>query len=172
VKIFYAWDGRNPLPESRRLAIDATMELYPDAEYACVTRLPFFHSERFKAISWDALGEEMRIFFGFDEIPYPWNSPSVFSDWARFYWLFNVEDGLYLDTDIRMLEYFDFQKSKKLLFSPGNTCLLYRPVGFDMHPILEMMRTRAKIHPGMLHDFAFRFGDIAEPVPARTFKHR
>lgn len=146
------------------------MDLYPNADYFCITRLKFFISERFTLISWDDLLMRMADHFGFNEIPYGWHDPMTFSDWARFYYLAYNPDTLYLDTDCKMTEKYFFETERKFIHSPGNICLLYSPNQTAMHP-LEMIRERTNV--GLLIDLAFKMDrKWSKPISSQYFKHK
>jgi hypothetical protein len=173
LKILYIWDGRDSLPESRREAIEATLELYPDAEYSCITRNKHFVSDQFSIIPWDEILFQMLNHFGLRNVPYRWLEPMTFSDWARFWHLSHTPDTLYLDTDCRMLTRYDFQAQGKAMYSPGNICLLYTPKGFDGRHFLDLMEARAKVNIGLLLDFHYKMRpEWAAPAPADCFRHK
>lgn len=171
MEVLYIWDGKNPLPERREMAIRATQGIYPEASYACITRLPEFLGMR--VIPWDEVAEEMRVFFGFKHLPYTWHDPRTFSDWARFWYLGTHGETLYLDTDARMTARYAFQKEFKVVYSPGNICLLYAPKGFKRENFLALQEKQAKIHPGQLMGFYRHFNQAwAKPIPEGYFIHR
>lgn len=171
--ILYIWDGRYALPENRRAAIEATLSLYPEARASCITRLKHFVSDQFEIIPWDDILFQMMNHFGFRSIPYKWMDPVTFSDWARFWYLGNNGDTLYLDTDCKMLKRYAFEKEFKAIYSPGNICLLYAPDGFKRENFLAMLEARARQHVGILMDFAGKFGSAwAKEIPSEYFQHR
>lgn len=168
MKILYIWDGRDSLPESRREAVHATLDLYPDAEYSCITRNKHFISDRFQIIPWDEILFQMLNHFGLRGVPYRWLDPVAFSDWARFWFLGLCGDTLYLDTDCRMLKRYDF--GGEAVQSLGNICLLYTPKLPDRGKILRLQEERAKVNIGLLIDFAYKLGWKA--IPAEYFQHK
>lgn len=170
MNLLYIWDGFNPLPESRRKAIEATTALYPEAKRLCITRQKAF-LPGFEIVPWDNLRDSMTRHFGFRSPPYAWNNPVTFSDWARFFWLATHGDTLYLDTDAKMLKLYAF--GPEMVYSKGNICLLYVPKDFDGARFLSMLGRRAKLHVGILMDFAYKF-DVrwSKPIDSSYFQHR
>lgn len=149
------------------------MDLYPEADYFCITRLKHFISDQFQVILWEDVLFQMLNHFGFREVPYQWMDPVTFSDWARFWWLGEHEETLYLDTDCKMLQRYSFEKEPQVIYSPGNICLLYSPQGFKREHFLALMEERAKHHVGLLLDFAGKFGPAwSKPIPKEYFQHR
>jgi hypothetical protein len=173
VQILYIWDGRHELPNWRKACIDSTMSLYPDAEYFCISRFPTFHSDRFTMINWFEMMEQMRSHFGLKATPYRWQDPVCFSDWARFWFLGMNGDTLYLDTDAEMVKLFDFEAECKVVYSPGNICLLYTPKVFQREHFLVLQEAQAKKSIGLLMGFHTRFSPSwATAIPQEYFRHR
>lgn len=165
MKLLYIWDGQKPLPEDRRAAVRATLDLYPDADCFCITRALSFHSERFNVIPWDSLMSEMREYFGFREIPYNWLNPITFSDWARFWVLGHSENTLYLDTDAKMEKAFPF--GPRMAHSPGNICVMWS--GSDGGKLIDMLMEQAKKNIGQLMPLHRQLDSI--PIPSEFFTH-
>jgi hypothetical protein len=169
VDILYIWDGK-PLPESRERCIRATMGIYPEARYFCITRAGSFLG--FSVISWEGIQKEMADYFGFKQIPYAWLDNRTFADWARFWYLGTHGETLYLDTDATMTARYPFENEYKVVYSPGNICLLYSPKGFKRENFLALQEKQARIHPGQLMGFHKQFNDVwAKPIPEGFFHH-
>ena len=167
--VLYIWDEK-PLPESRERCIRATMEIYPEARYFCITRADSFLG--FSVIPWDEIQREMVSHFGFKRTPYAWLDHRTFADWARFWYLGTHEDTLYLDTDATMTARYPFEGEDRMIYSPGNICLLYVPKGFRRERFLSMQERQAKIHPGQLLRFYTQFESAwAKPMPKGFFHH-
>jgi hypothetical protein len=173
MRILYIWDGRHDLPAWRKAYIDSTMNLYPDAEYFCISTFPTFHSDRFTVLNGSEMMDEMKNHFGFKSTPYRWQDPICFSDWARFWFLGMHGDTLYLDTDAEMLRVFNFEAENKMIYSPGNICLLYTPKGFLREHFLALEESQAKKSIGLLMGLHLKFNPSwATPIPPEYFRHR
>ena len=167
--IVYCWEGLRDLPEDRAEAIASTMNLYPDANFLCITKLHHFFSDRFQVISWDSVMQEMKAHFKFKEIPYGWNGYMCFSDWARFWYLGNHGDTLYLDTDAKMLKRFEF--GDKVVCPKREICLLYCPEGMGGN-LISLLDARARQHVTLLLDFAEKMDPAwSEPISREYFHH-
>lgn len=170
MKILYIWHGERHLPESRAQAIAATMNLYPDAEYFCITTLGHFFSDAFKVISWDYVMDCMLRSFDFQERPYRWNEYMCFSDWARFWYLGNHGDTLYLDTDAQMLKRYEFG-GDKVIYPEREICLLYSPASEARIKLLDLLEQRAGQHVNLLIDFAGKLNPAWSTTISREFFH-
>ncbi len=172
MKILFIWEGVRDLPENRAEAIASTMNLFPEAEFLCITKFHSFFSDRFQVISWDDLMEEMRLYFGFKSIPYCWLSYMAFSDWARFYYLGHHGGTLYLDTDTRMLQRFEF--GEKVVYPEREICLLYAPGNPENRQnLLRLLKNRAKKRVNLLLDLHSQMkSGWAEMIPSAFYRHR
>lgn len=173
MQILYIWDGRHELPAWRKARIDSTMSFYPDAEYVCISQFPTFHSSRFHMVNWFDVMDQMKAHFNLKEIPFRWRDPVCFSDWARFWWLGIYGNTLYLDTDAKMVRYYDFEAETKVIHSPDNICLLYSPKGFARGHFLKLQEAQAKRYMGILMGIHTRFSpEWSKPIPPDYFEHR
>jgi len=164
MRILYIWDQN--LPRARAECLDATELIYPDAEYICITKEPTFRG--YTVIPWEEVGEALLRFKGWKTLPYHWNHPLIFSDWARFWFLGNCWDTLYLDTDARMLERIEF--GEKVRYSPNDTHVMYSPqngAGGHLLPILREHST-----PVFHHTIVYRFDSAwSEPLSRDSYHH-
>ncbi len=173
MKILFIWEGTKDLPKSRAEAIAETMNLYPEAEYYCITKMHHFFSDKFKVIPWMVVMEEMMLFFGFQTIPYEWNRYMCFSDWARFWYLGNNADTLYLDTDCRMLKRYDFANEWRILYPEGNICILYSPDNAKGERLLALLDEQARKHVGLLLGFYQKMNpEWSATIPNEYFRHK
>lgn len=164
MRILYVWD--KDLPAWRSAYLDATEALYPDAEYLCITKESYFRG--YTVIPWDEIGEALMRTFHFKEWPYRWNHPLVFSDWARFWFLGNCWDTLYLDTDAKMLERIEL--GERVRYSPGDTHVLYSPPSGESRHFLTLLHAQAT--PVFHHTIVNRFtSDWSEPLPRTCYFH-
>lgn len=126
MKILYIWNGKDKLNGMRNNCIEETRALYPDADYYCVTEdneiMPFA-----KKISWSKEKNKLKKFYGLKTFPKQWKNFITFSDWYRFYFLINNPNTLFLDTDCKMVKYFDFENEEKVIYAEQEICLLYAP---------------------------------------------
>ncbi len=172
MKVLYIWDGRHTLPDNRKAAVKATLDIYPEAECICISQFPEFYSSRFTMLDWFDIKDKMKAFLGLSATPYAWNHYMAFSDWARFWFLGHNPGSLYLDTDAKMLKRYDFDREHKALYSENNICALYSPANAKGENFLDMIQKRAKKNIGLLLDFHAKFGAWAKPLPAEYFQHK
>lgn len=124
MNLLFIWDGAKDLPAERLENINACLTLYPDTTYYCITRLPFFCSDKINIISWDKYEQEIS-----DHFKYPKTFPNlfIFTEWARFWFLANNPNTLYIDTDVKLLQYYDYESSDKYIHTDFDINLLYSP---------------------------------------------
>lgn len=166
MRILYVWD-KPEIPDTRKACVTGTLSLYPDAEAFCITKAPKFMG--MKVIPWMEVLGKMKAFFGFQKTPYAWNNPMCFSDWARFWFLANNDNTLYLDTDCRMKARFDFETNGAFVQSDGNICLLYAPKGWNGNSLLLKLKDRARERVNLLYDFRSKLD--AEKLPVWWYSH-
>lgn len=154
MKILYVWDGRRELPPQRNACVSAALSLYPDAEFACITMSSSFYSAAIKVIPWDMVKAQLSAFLGVPKDAYAWHDPMCFSDWARFWFLANNPDTLYLDTDCRMKARFDFRDRPM----HAGIFLLYTHAGSDGSALMRMLKARAGKRINVLNDFGDKLG--------------
>lgn len=122
MKILYIWDGiQQPFPEFRQANIKRCFELYPNAEYFCISKKDFFFSSDFKIIDWDSMVLEIENYFPFGKLHGISNS----SDWMRFWYLAHNPQTLYMDTDVFLNRFFDFESKTKPMFPTRDIYILY-----------------------------------------------
>jgi len=175
MKILYIWDGlREPLPKDREECISATRAIYPNAKYACITKLNFF-LEGFEVISWDDVLHQMVKDFNLSEVPRSWNRFMEFSDWARFWYLANNPNTMYSDTDCQMLKYFDFEKQIKFIYPKKEIFLLYSPQSGMGKNSMELLKyTLSKNITGLLLPIYTRLDKVpwATKIPDEYVSHK
>jgi hypothetical protein len=163
MKILYVWDGKRDLPQARKACVHSTACLYPDAEIFCITKASEFLG--YRVISWDRLKAQMAAFLGVPKDTYAWNDPMTFADWARFYFLAMNPGTLYLDTDCRMKQRYDFQRPTQ-----AGVFLLYVPPLFNGLPLLAKLKERAQKRVNLLNDFKDALG--WEEIPDHWYQHK
>lgn len=174
MKVLFIWEGREQLPQFRIDAIKKTVSLYPDADFYWVTNgaVPFPNMKR---IEWNDQLEKMQKFYGIDHCPDRWRDWMIFSDWFRFFFLITNPNTLYLDTDCGLVEPFDFESQKVLIYPFEEICLMYNPKGNPMRcimPALKRSIARGKFTT-LLH-FYFHVKNIpgAQMLPGFYYRHK
>ena len=140
MNVLYIWEGCRPLPEERKQNIRLALDRYPQAKFFCITREKEFFDPRFNIVSWDETLRNIEDFFGVRDDISKFDNYINFSDWARFYFLVNNPDTLYMDTDVTLAKEYDFENEEKFLKPIREICLLYAPkngAAENMIPILR-----------------------------------
>lgn len=174
MKILYIWEDSKLLPADRAADISATMKIYPDAEYLCITKSPEFFSSAFTVISWKKVMDEMIEYFKIRSVPYNWTKYMIFSDWARFWFLSHNGDTLYLDTDARMLKKIDFTDEKMILLPSNEICVLYSPDSENKNHFLRLLKERLMGGHGLgiLYHLSSSFDPAwSKRIPREYFQH-
>lgn len=173
MKILWIWFGENALPIERKNAIAETMLVYPDAEYVCITKQKAFLDPKIKCIDPQVVIDQMKVYFELKETPEVWKEYLIFSEWARYFYIANNPDTLYLDTDCRMLKQFDFNKAEKVLNPSLDIFLLYSPQNGIGKEILPILKEQAK---KCIANTVFLARTIkpawAGEMPGEYFKHK
>ena len=93
--VLFIWIGNNtPLYEWRTKCIRRAMEVYPDFNFKVITGLKSFFG--FETIKLEPIFEAIKEY---NVRPISDGHHMNFSDYARYYWLSNHPNTLYLDTD-------------------------------------------------------------------------
>lgn len=165
MNLLFIWDGRRDLPPERKAAVQSALSLYPDAQAFCITKQSEFLG--MKVVPWENIKAQISAFLAIPRDPYAWLDPMTFADWARFWFLAQHPNTLYLDTDCRMKARYDFETHGRNM--RAGIFLLYANVGSDGLSLLRMLKERAQHRINLLNDFGPKLG--WEELPERWYQH-
>lgn len=133
MNIIYLWFGlAGPLNVWQKMCIDRAKEIYPEANFQCITTLKEFHG--MEIISAEKVLSDMHKLGLYGDL----TSHMSTSDEMRFYWLMNNENTLYLDSDTYCTKKYDFtEKASKMKIEA-----LWS--GKEPKPFKDILETRIK----------------------------
>lgn len=173
MKVLCIWEGVRSLPQERANNIRIALDRYPDGEFHCISRSKSFFCSEFKVIDWEDTVSEIEGFFCLKDVG-KFISYIYFSDWARFLFLAQNPDTLYMDTDVKLLKKYDFDKEEKFLKPKNEICILYAPkngAASNMVPILRKKLERRPVYR-MLYNIGRRMdGDWHTDISRDYFYH-
>jgi hypothetical protein len=166
MNLLFVWDGKREIPQDRKACVQSALSLYPDAKAFCITKQSEFMG--MTVVPWENAKGQMAAFLRIPKDTYAWNDPMTFADWARFWFLAQNPNTLYLDTDCRMKARYDFETHGR--DTHAGIFLLYANAANEGLSILRMLRERAEQRVNLLNDFGEKLG--WEELPDHWYQHK
>jgi len=131
--ILFIWFGKvEPLYAWRDACIRRAFELYPEANFKCITTLKDFYG--MEIIDAEEVAAKMKSEGYYSDI----DNFIALSDEMRFWWLARNKNTLYLDTDIYCVDKFNTDNT------PKKSCIEALWNGDNYLPFIKILETRAK----------------------------
>jgi len=133
VNVLFIWFGKlEPIYGWRDTCIRRAKELYPEANFKCITNLKEFYG--MELINADELCSQMELEGYYSDT----DNFMALSDEMRFYWLANHKNTLYMDTDTYCVERLELGALPRKM---GIEALWS---GDDLKPFEDMLKLRTK----------------------------
>jgi len=134
--ILFIWDGlRTRISDYRLKCISRAKEVYPNAEFKCITKTTEWCPYEFDFITWSEMEKKIK-----DKWNVTIESPIAFSDYARFAYLSENKNTLFLDTDVYCKE--RMPEMNGIGIYQGNICVIYN--GVHLNFFYQLVKKRRK----------------------------